>query len=505
MLEGLFSSLPEEQWTPVMRLLCRTDLYWLLRYGMSRADMERPWLFDRCREVQAQPNGMLDLWSREHYKSTIITFGKSIQDILASHGDDPLPEHGGRELCIGIFSHTRPNAKGFLRQIKYEFESNELLRELFPDVLWSNPGKEAPKWSEDDGIIVKRKGNPKEATVEAWGLVDGQPTGKHFPLMVFDDVVTKESVTTPEMMKKTMDAVELSYNLGADGGKRRFIGTRYHHNDAYRTLIDRGTVASRIRLATHDGTLDGDLALWDRETLQAKRRDMGPYTFGAQIMQNPTADATNGFRREWLRHFDRSDGGGMTLYLLVDPASEKRKTNDYTSMMVIGLGSDENYYLLDFIRDRLNLTERADALFRLHKRWRIRQAVRYEKYGMQADIDHIKDRQNRDNYRFEIVEVGGSTPKNDRIRRLVPLFEQGRFFLPMELSYTDHEGKTRNLVHDFIEEEYAPFPVGQHDDMLDCASRIAEPDLPLLWPKIAEEDKRDRYSRSQERRTAWTS
>jgi hypothetical protein len=36
-------------------------------------------------------------------------------------------------------------------------------------VLWADPVKESPKWSEDEGIVVKRKGNPKEATVEAWG------------------------------------------------------------------------------------------------------------------------------------------------------------------------------------------------------------------------------------------------------------------------------------------------------------------------------------------------
>ncbi|HTN72853.1 MAG TPA: Hint domain-containing protein, partial [Methylomirabilota bacterium] len=80
------------------------------------------------------------------------------------------------------------------------------------------------------GIIVKRKGNPKEATVEAWGLVDGQPTGRHFILRVYDDVVTRESVTTAEQVKKTTDAWELSLNLGVSetrGGRERYIGTRY--------------------------------------------------------------------------------------------------------------------------------------------------------------------------------------------------------------------------------------------------------------------------------------
>jgi hypothetical protein len=81
-------------------------------------------------------------------------------------------------------------------------------------------------WSEDKGITVKRKSNPKESTIEAHGLVGGQPTSKHFSLLVYDDVVTLESVTSPEMIQKTTDAWAISLNLGAHGGKRRYIGTR---------------------------------------------------------------------------------------------------------------------------------------------------------------------------------------------------------------------------------------------------------------------------------------
>ena len=42
-----------------------------------------------------------------------------------------------------------------------------------------------------------------------------------------------------------------------------------------------------------------------------------------------------------------------------------------------------------------------------------------------------------------------------------------------------------DLVHDFVEEEFAAFPVGLHDDMLDALSRICEPDLSLVWPQHA--------------------
>jgi predicted phage terminase large subunit-like protein len=149
-------------------------------------------------------------------------------------------------------------------------------------------------------------------------------------------------------------------------------------------------------------------------------------------------------------------------------------------MWVIGLGSDSNYYVLDMVRDRLNLTERADAVFRLHRKWKPMQ-VRYEQYGMMADIQHIKDRQNRENYRFDIVPVGGQTPKNDRIKRLVPLFEQGKVYFPVTLHYTDYEKKPRDLVHDFIEEEFVAFPVSLHDDMLDSLARMTAAERGAAW------------------------
>jgi predicted phage terminase large subunit-like protein len=231
--------------------------------------------------------------------------------------------------------------------------------------------------------------------------------------------------------------------LGAEGGQRRFIGTRYHYNDTYKTVMARGTAKPRIHTATLDGEAEGEPVLMTRERLKKKRADMGPYIFGAQMLQNPTADKTQGFRREWMRHYQSQPAevaGGTNKYMLVDAANEKRPENDYTSIWLIGLASDNNFYVIDMLRDRLNLTERADAVFRLHRKHRPRQ-VRYETYGMMADIQHIKDRQNRENYRFEIVPVGGQTPKNDRIKRLVPHFEQGRFYFPVTLHYTDYEKK----------------------------------------------------------------
>lgn len=446
---------------------CRADLFFLMVYAMNRKDMDNDWCFARCREVQANPDGYLDLWAREHYKSTIITVGLTIRDILR----DP-------DVTVGIFSHTRPIAKAFLRQIKREFETNALLQDLFPHIRPPS-GKDGRKWSEDDGIVVHRAANPKEATVEAWGLVDGQPTSKHFFLLIYDDVVTRESVGTPEQIKKTTEAWELSLNLGAHGGRRRMIGTRYHHFDTWRAIMDRGAAVPRIYPATEDGTATGRPVFLSPEVLTEKRRDQGPYTFSAQMLQNPTADKAQGFREEWLRWYTPGKLPACNFYLLCDPAGAKKKDSDYTVMWVVGLGEDGNIYIVDGLHDRLNLTERAEALFRLRRKY-MPLAVGYEQYGMQADIEHIRDMQEREGYRFAVTPLGGSMPKADRIRRLVPAFQQSRVYLPKFLRHRDLEGKEYDLAGDFVEQEYTPFPVCAHDDMLDCLARIF--DLPARFP-----------------------
>lgn len=452
--------------------LGRKDRFFLLTWLLGRRDADRDWLYARCREVEASPDGYLDLWAREHYKSTIITFAGAIQEIMK----DP-------EITIGIFSHNRPTAKKFMRQIKHELESNERLKAVYPDVLYSDPEKSAPRWSEDQGIVVRRQGNPKEATVEAHGLIEGMPTGAHYRLRIYDDVVTEDSVTTPEMMEKTTAAWRLSQNLGVEGiGRVWHIGTRYHFNDTYRTILEDRICKPRLYPATDDGTPSGRPVLISPESLAEKRVLLGSYIFACQQLLNPVADEAQGFRREWLRYHDGHSGEGLNRYILVDPANEKKKWSDYSAFFVVGLGADRNYYVLDMLRDRLNLTERAEALFALHRRWAPR-AVGYEKYGKDSDIQHFEDRMRRDNYRFHITALGGAVRKEDRIRRLVPLFEQGRVWLPECLERTDTAGRRIDLARAFVEQEYLGFPVAVHDDMLDCLSRIADPGLPVVWPK----------------------
>ena len=459
-----------------VRHLAKTDLFYLLTRVLHRQDADNDWVFKQARMYQAAPDGYLDLWWREGYKSTIITFGGIIQGLM----NDP-------ERTYGIFSITRPAAKKFLRQIKVEVETNRALQEIAPEVFWENPRKQAPKWSEDEGLLFKRKGNPPESSIEAWGLVDGQPVGPHFTDLHFEDLANKDTVRTEAMMMRVKESFLESLNLGRRGGRRRALCTRWHYGDVNQTIIDQKILIPRIWTATKDDTFTGEPWLLTHEELERKISDYGPYISSCQLFMKPVMDSLQSFNEEWLRYWKADRYRGLNLYLLCDPANEKKVGSDYTVFILIGLGSDRNYYVVNWIRDRLSLTERANVLFKWHQTYRPR-ATGYEQYGMQSDISHFKDRMERDNYRFGIIPLRGPLGKNARIERLIPLFFQHRIYIPESSPYIQYDGDQVDLTKSFINDEYKAHPFEVHDDMLDCMARITDEELSAVFPQGEEID-----------------
>lgn len=485
--------------------LGRNDRYYLLVRLLHRADALHPWLYARCREVEANPDGYLDLWGREMYKSTIITFAGIIQEILR----DP-------EITIGIFSFNKPVARKFLLQIKLELEVNRDLQAIYPDVLYADPKRDSPKWSEEKGIVVRRRTNPKEASVEAHGLVDGQPTSAHFLLRVYDDVVTRESVSTPDQVAKTTSAWELSDNLGARGPQGNLrawhAGTRYSFADTYQAIMDRGALIPRIYPATDNGLPEGKPVFLTQEAWDAKKKAQGPATIACQMLQNPAAGNEAMFRKEWLSFLDVRPAT-LNVYIMVDPAHSKKRGSDNTAMAVVGIDAGGNKYLLDGYRHKMGLRERWEAMRGLRKVWLAQPGVQvvrvgYERYGMQSDLEYFEERMRADKDAFEIVELNwtsdGVQAKDDRVQRLQPDFISKRFYLaavtPTEtanqkrireqgqpfrifkpVNRRDHEGNMYSLNKGFLE-EYLTYPFSAKKDLIDAVSRIydMEPVPPVL-------------------------
>jgi len=474
----------------LIRELAKLDRWFLLVVLLNRKDAVHPWLYERCREVEKTPDGCLDLWARGHYKSTLITYAGSIQEILKNPN-----------ITIGIFSHTRPIAKGFLKQIKREFEVNTFIREMFPEIVFANPRQESPQWSEDAGIIVNRTSNPKEATVEAWGLVDGQPISRHYDLRIYDDVVTRESVNTADQISKTTEALDLSQNLSGGQNREWYIGTRYNYADTYRELIERG-IETRIYPATDSGTPDGNPILLSEEEWDKKKKSMGQYVLACQMLQNPIAGSEQVFDPEWIRRVEIRPRI-LNIYILCDPAHSKKATSDRTAIAVIGVDHAFNKYLLDGLCHRLNLRERWESLSRIRNKW-LRQPgvqvvkVGYERYGKDSDIEHFNEMMKIESHYFPIEELAwpreGPGSKRDRVQRLQPDIENWRFYLAPSsdnvtsrqkkafehgdgslivrpIKQKDENGRLYDVTQRMLDNEYMLFPA-VHVDMMDAMSRI---------------------------------
>lgn len=499
--------------------IARGDRFFLLTHVLHRPDAIHPWLYERCREVEANTDGYLDLWARAHYKSTCISFAGAIQEFL----NNP-------EITIGIFSHTKTIARKFTGQIKRELEQNRYLQQLYPDILWDNPKSQSPRWSED-GIIIQRRTNPAESTVEAWGLVDGQPIGKHFQLMIYDDVVVWESVQTAEQIAKTTSAWELSLNLGDTHHQRVwYIGTRYDMADTYKEIIERQAAIPRVYPATGNGQPEGKSVFLTQQQLDEKLAHMGLRTFAAQMLQNPAAGNNAEFSAKQYRQWEVRPKT-INVYILCDYAGSRKTGSNRTAIAVIGVDANRNKYLLDGICHRLKLSERWKWLKHYHKKWINAPGVQvcqvgYERYGAQSDIEHFEQMMQIESYPFPITELStpreGEISKDNRIRRIQPDHENWRWFYPyspclsiengefkwypdrseqitraqheaarrkegylvaQDIKHVDESERVYNLVKWFIDNEYQFFPTSKQKDFLDAMSRIYDMDMapPVMY------------------------
>lgn len=330
--------------------------------------------------------------------------------------------------------------------------------------------------------------------------VGGTPIGKGADVYIIDDPIRSRSDVESEKQREDLKSWYSSAVLSRLEGKGKIIlmHQRWHEDDLAGWLLrefadDGWRVASFPALIEdpEDHAMDylnrdyGEPLipqLHSKEKLERLKKNMLKRDWLSMYQQRPAGASGDKFTREmWLRYEGHPVivRQNMNVYICVDPADGKGTRDDYTAMAVIGLGADGNFYLLDLVRERLDLAGRARTLIDLHRRWRPI-AVGYEKYGAQADIQHIKFIQELENYRFPITEFNTRLTKNLRIERLIPDMSNGRWYAPEGMVRTDTNGDEYEPLERMIEDEMLPFPLGKHDDALDAVSRIY--DMPVMWP-----------------------
>lgn len=342
-----------------IRWFVLNDLWFILYFVMRLENKEmgitvnHPFAVKMCQMVEAgEKTKTLDVWARGHLKSTIITQAETLQYQLK------YPER-----CTGLIAYARPLAKSFLRSIKVLCEQSDMLKSCFPDVLYQNPERESPKWSEDEGLIFKRKNSARrESSIEAHGLIEGMPTGRHFERIVFDDIETDDIKDSPEMLDKVFSKFDMAKNLGMSGTQVRIIGTHYSHMGPIKRIQDLKRIdesynyKTRIVTATDTGDREGEPVWLSKEELEDLKTSQH---FNSQQLCDPTPVSERLLNSQFLKEIE-PELIPLNLYrfMAIDYAGDQGKIRqgDSWAVHVVGIqptrdnvGQSNVYILQSFI------------------------------------------------------------------------------------------------------------------------------------------------------------
>lgn len=366
-------------------------------------------------------------------------------------------------------------------------------RKIRPD------SKSKKRWNVifDDGGVERAAGGVYATSMR------GQITGFRAGHMTtgFSGAIIIDDPLSPEMAESTADRNRINEILVNTIKSRKanpatpivLIMQRVHENDPTGFILNGGLSlpVKHIKIPAIMEKDGKDISYWQyKEPIEdlIKQRDEGSpkekQVFYGQYMQEPAPVGNGEFSKDNIQFFNPEHKNfscqDMNIWIFYDPANSKKDNADFTAMIVLGLAPDQNYYILDAIRDRLNPTERVLALIKLHKKWNFKSGqpprVGVEQYGMMSDAYYIKKAQEDINYRFSVTEVKGKLSKEDRIRRMIPDWENERVYIADKILYNDYKGDIRDLSMELIEDELMMFPVGKNDDMIDAWTRIYDVD-----------------------------
>lgn len=364
-------------------------------------------------------------------------------------------------LRVLICQNRSDNAEKILQAIRMVFEKNILFQQLYPEIV---PDFRKVRWSNRSAEVNRDAGHP-EATFEAAGVRTAL-TSRHYDVIIEDDIIAAskddmtgiEAIPSREEVDKAIGWHKLATSLLANpkDGEIINVGTRWAKYDVVEHILtEQKDYYEFFHLAAID---DKGVPVYperfDLDTLGRIKADQGTYIFSTQYMNKPIDEDSMVFSPDWIKFYD-VEPQNIHTYIIVDPAiSEKRKA-DYSCVMCVGVDDQRNFYVLEYVRKRLNPSMLIDEIFNMAKR-RDPHKVAIESVAYQQALAHFveKERVSRGiPLRVEEVRPGHKESKDLRIRGLQPIAMRGSLYIKKH--------------HTELYQEILDFPYGAHDDVID--------------------------------------
>jgi len=358
-------------------------------------------------------------------------------------------------------AHTAELAVGFGRKVR-NLVGDEDFKKVFKGVSLQADSKAAGRWNTNKGGEYFAIG------------VGGAVTGKGADLLIIDDPHSEQEARSPD--GSVFDPVYEWYTSGPrqrlqPGGAIVIVMTRWHQRDLTGQILkasqnrDGSDAWEIIQLPA---ILPSGNSLWPEfwklDELEKLKAELPASKWSAQYQQDPTSEETAIIKREWWRPWDKKNPPECEFIIQSwDTAFLKTERSDYSACTTWGVfytenddgTSGANIILLDAFKDRMEFPELKMVAMKMYNEWEPDACIVEAKAAGTPLIFELRQMG---------LAIGEFTPSrgNDKIARVnavSDLFASGVVWAPQ-----------KHWAEEVIE-EFAAFPVGEHDDLVDSSTQ----------------------------------
>ncbi len=392
---------------------------------------------------------------------------------------------------LGRFPERRVIVAGYSEDFAERFcrRNLEKLRRWGRDLFGVEPGK-VQRAAEFE--LAGHRGR-----MIARGLLSGI-TGNPAELLIVDDPIkSRQEADSPAIRDRIWEEWQNSLKSRfAAGAKVVVIMTPWHEDDLAARILRSEIHVQLLRLPVE--AEEGDLLgrpvgaplcpelgkdeAWLRDFKRAYLDDPrgGARAWAALYQCSPRVEQGNLVRRSWWKRYDpRAAPGFGTMVVSVDAAFKGGENNDFVAVTVWGKAGND-YYLVDCLNRHLDFPGTLQVIRAVCRQYPQARAVLIEdKANGSAVIQTLQ----KELFCIPVDPRGG---KVARVHAVSPAIESGHVLVP------DRGGWVEGYL-----DQWAAFPNGDHDDMVDSSTQA------LSWllrargtpePEAAEEPQGDLWS-----------
>ena len=388
---------------------------------------------------------------------------------------------------IAWVSEEQSQAIDHLKYIRSHFENNKMIKYYFGNMDGGSVGK---RWTEKDLVTPKgdrviSKGTSQRLRGRA--EVDVRYTG-----IVLDDFESELNTKTPERradIKKWI--VSTVYPaLEETPGNEGWIwlsGTIVHYDSYLQMTYDGWKKAKEDKRkypwdVNFYRAIEDGKPLWSsqfsKKKLAAKKREFieaGLVNKFAQEYMNDARDVTNAaFKIDRIQYYkgrvenkgkfnyliEGEDAIPLNIYLGVDLAATASENSDYQVILVMGIDSNKNRYVLEYFRERIPTFDVPKQIIALANKYSPVRRVTIETVAAQEMVRDMVTRLSATEKRllpgiFKGVKPPNRIKKQDRLETsLGPIVNSKKLYIQTEMT---------ELVDEFFEH-----PKPRNDDIMDA-------------------------------------